>query len=192
MNLPDKKIIEELSNGNETVYNELFTFYYKSLCMFGRKYVYDLDQAEEIVQNIFVKIWNNRNQLTKVLSIKTYLFTSVRNGCIDYIRKEKVRKKYANEIIQTSVDYFEPEIIPDKELSLKIKEAINQLPKQRKKIFQMNKTYGLRYKEIAERLDISPKTVENQMGIALKQLRELLKDCMVLSLFIFIIEFLFL
>ena len=192
MELPDHKIITELSNGNEIVYNELFTSYYQSLCMFARKYVEDLDQSEEVVQDVFVKIWKNRDQLIKISSLKTYLFTSVRNGCIDQIRKENVRKKYINETIKNSVDYYEPEILPDDELADKIKAAINQLPKQRKKIFQMNKTFGLRYKEIAERLNISPKTVENQMGIALKQLREILKDCFPIFFLFYIIKFLIL
>jgi len=190
--IPDYKIIEELGKGNEFVYNELFTLYYQNLCMFARKYTADLDQAEEVVQEVFIKIWKNRDQLKKISSLKTYLFVSVKNGCIDQIRKDNVRKKYISETIQNSTEYVEPEILPDKELAEKIKAAINKLPKQRKKIFQMSKTFGLRYREIAEKLNISPKTVENQMGIALKQLRELLKDCIPLFLIICIIKFLIL
>lgn len=183
MELPDRKYIEQLSQGNQKAFDDLFTNYYKGLCLFARRYLYNLETAEETVQDVFVKFWEKRNQLGNITSIKTYLFTSVRNACIDIIRKDNVRKKYANEVLKNSSDIYEPEFIPDHSLSEKIKEAVQQLPKQRKKIFIMNKTYGLRYKEIAEKLDLSPKTVENQMGIAIKQLRGLLKDCMPVLLF---------
>lgn len=176
MKIPDNKIIEELSKGNQKVFDDLFRCYYQSLCIYARRYLSDMDLAEELVQDIFVKFWEKRNSIQQASTIKTYLYTSVRNRCIDYIRKENVKKKYANEVINNSTITNEPEILPDKELINQIKKAIKQLPKQRRKIFQMNRFYGLKYKEIALKLNLSPKTVENQIGIALKQLRELLKD----------------
>ena len=185
MNVSNEIIIEQLKEGNQKIFDELFRNYYKGLCLFGKQYINDIDIIEEVVQDVFLKIWEKRHQLEPHSSFKTYLFTSVRNGCIDYIRKEKVRNKYSQSEIQTGQFYIEPDDIPDNQMINKIKKAIEKLPKQRRKIFRMSRFLGLKYKEIAERLNISPKTVENQMGIALKQLRELLKEYAPVLLFIF-------
>lgn len=175
MNLSSENLIKELKKGNEKIFDGIFREYYQGLCMFGNQYIHNISITEEIVQDVFLKIWEKRNLLEPHSSFKTYLYTSVRNGCIDYIRKEKVKNKYADRIKEQEQSFIKPEDIPDKHIINEIKKAINTLPTQRRKIFRMNRFLGLKYKEIAEKLNLSPKTVENQMGIALKQLREILK-----------------
>jgi len=189
MNISDNLLVEQLKKGSEKAFDSLYRFYYPGLCLFGKKYVNDLETAEEIVQDVFIKIWERRENLIPETLFKTYLYTSVRNGCIDFLRKQKVRDNYSKDFIHTNEATTTEEETDDLYLINQIKQAIDRLPKQRKKIVKMNRYFGLKYKEIAEKLNISPKTVENQMGIALKQLREALKDIMTLIILIILYNY---
>ena len=138
--------------------------------------IHDDDEAEEIVQEMFFRIWDKRNQLEIRSSVKNYLFRSVKNLCINYITHNKIKSEYAGKILsdvntrEIGESYFEPE------LAEKIEKCIDELPEKRKRIFRMSRENGLKYHEIAEKLGISVKTVEVQMGMALKTLRDRLKD----------------
>ncbi len=134
--------------------------------------------AKEIVQESFINLWEKRQSIDISKSVKSYLTTSIRNKCLNYLRDTK---KFNTEIILSDVlfqevDFEQSDKLIEKELNNKINNAIDDLPEKCKEIFQLNRFENLKYKEIAVKLNISIKTVETQMSKALKHLRKKLKD----------------
>jgi RNA polymerase sigma-70 factor (ECF subfamily) len=132
-------------------------------------FLHDLDTAENIVQNIFVKLWENRTEYN-IKNLKGYLSVAVRNSCHNEFKRIHHEKEYEKNFDSSStigIMKFSDSLVMDK-----INQVINQLPEQRQRIFKLNRLEGLKYREIAQKLNISPKTVEIQMGKALKFLRE--------------------
>lgn len=163
-------------------YHILFETHYDALCNYAYAIVKDYDEAEDIVQGVFIKFWNNENKAEIADKAKQYLIRSVKFKCIDYQRKAIVKRKYEKEAVHTmeadqrtatDIDF---ELEESTDLKDVLMMAISELPQKTREVFMMSKLDGLRYKEIADHLDISPKTVENQMGRAFKHLREKLKD----------------
>ena len=159
---------------DEVSFEHLFREYFSPLCLFGMKYLKDMDTAKEIVHDVFVNVWSKRNELDLNKSLKTYLFSSVYNRSLNYIRDhkkfkgvEELRPEYYE---QSSYDVSAE--LEGKELQDQIHKVINSLPERTKIIFLMNRFEGFKYKEIAEKLKISQKTVEAQISSALKILRE--------------------
>jgi RNA polymerase sigma-70 factor (ECF subfamily) len=182
----DTDIIPLIAKGNKNAFEFLFKSHYANLCGYAVKYVWDLQQAEEIVQDLFYNLWSKRSDLYISSSIESYLFRAVRNACLNYLKHKKIRDEYASNVIQafsagTGLDENPVETL---ELKKKIDESIDSLPPERKRIFLLSRSEGLKYKEIADKLGISVKTVEAQMGKALKFLREELKEFMVILLLI--------
>ena len=165
----------------EMLYNEQYT----PLCHFSQRFVFDLDTAREIVQDVFVRIWEQRNSLPVEISLKPYLYTSVRNKSIDYLKHLNVENEFekrrikeiqnpANNSLNTNDHPLDGLIT--KELENSIKDAIENLPERCKEIFKLSRFKGLKYREIAEELDISVKTVETQMSMAIESLKEKLSN----------------
>lgn len=186
--LEDTQLMECLSNDNRLAFEYIFKTYYQDLCRFGVTYVKDIDIAEELVQQIFINIWERRYELSISTSMKSYLFTAVRNKSFNYI-KLQLPKEYKKVDIDDAgfIDSNnKEEDIVFEDLKVYVANAIDSLPAKCKVIFNLSRNSGLTYKEIAEELDISVKTVENQIGIALKKLREQLNpvwDKVILLLF---------
>ena len=173
----DKELYLKLKEGDEGAFQTLFQKYYSSMCNFANQLLNDRELAEEVVQDMFVKIWEKRLTLNIETSVKHYFFRSVRNHCLNQIQHEKIKKQYANRVLEaanqevnTEQYYLEVDLIK------RIENSIDSLPPKRKEIFRLSREQGLKYKEIADILGISVKTVEAQMGLALKYLREDLKD----------------
>jgi len=169
-------------------FEDLFRSQYSDLCAVANKYLQDLDAAEEVVQSVFVKFWEGRESLQIKQSIKGYLFTAVKNNCLNQIKHLKIKEEYKahnQREIALEESQFDGEL-EGSELADKIQESIDKLPDARKQIFILSRYEGLKYKEIAEKLNISIKTVENQMGSALKFMKSQLSEYLV-SLLIFII-----
>ena len=175
--LGDKELFSKLKNDDEKAFEVLFHRYYSSMCLFACQFIEDEEKAEEVVQDMFVKIWSKREQLFIDSSFKQYLFRSIKNQCLNQLQHLKIRQKYAQKVKEDAT--YEPHtsgFLMEFGLNEKIEDSINSLPTRRREIFKMSREEGLKYKEIAEQLNISVKTVEAQMGLALKQLRVLLKD----------------
>lgn len=176
--------LHSIRSGDEQVFEKLFKDHYPILCGYARKYLDDVDQAEEIVQEMFFNFWQKREKMEINSSIEAYLFRSVRNSCLNYLKHLKIREEYR---LATNHDIREKEQqvhdnVVTLELQDRIDQVIDQLPPERKKIFKMSRYEELKYKEIAQKLNLSIKTVEAQMSKALKFLRLHLSDY--LSLFI--------
>lgn len=179
---PGKSIQEELidtlfykvvKDSDYPAFEQLFNKMYEPLCHFCLKFVLVKEVAEELVSDVFYSIWKNRKVLL-VSSPRPYLFTSVRNRSYDYLRKTKKSvlcdlDKASN--IPTSVCNSQERLI-EIELSRQVDNTISHLPKQCKLIFELSRDHGMRYRDIAATLNISIKTVETQMGRALKHLRK--------------------
>lgn len=152
----------------------LFKSNYNGLCNYAFAMVKDHADAEDIVQGVFFDFWNKLNELNIEGKFENYLIRAVKFKCIDFHRKKAVAQKYENEAARES--QFEEKEDEKEKLKDLLTVAINQLPEKTKEVFLMSKQEGMSYKEIADHLNISPKTVENQMGRAFKHLREKLKD----------------
>lgn len=163
---------------DKTEFEALFRAHYSTLCGYANTFLKDSDASEEIVQEVMLKIWINRSTLHITTSIRSYLFRAVRNGCMNLLNHIDIREEYKawNESAIRRDELSPEDSVVVSELEIKIREAIDNLPLERKKVFVMSRYDGLTYLEIAAKLGISVKTVENQMGSALKTLRTELAD----------------
>lgn len=167
-----------LKEGNQSAFEMLFKTYYRPLCRYAYSFLNDRDEAEEVVQNAFINVWDKRSQVEIQTSFKAYLYRVVRNACLNVIKHEKVRQQHAaHELVhaEKAHDHVSQSMISS-ELEEKIAEAMKALPEQCRLVFQLSRFEELKYAEIAQQLDISVKTVENQIGKALRIMREELKE----------------
>lgn len=168
---------------DKTQFESLFKSHYQFLCNYAQQYVEDADAAQDICQKIFIKLWEKREEIDPEQSIKSYLFTATRNRCLNYIRDNK---KYRSTLLDIDCADFEivaeEDTFAEEELKEKIETALNNLPEKCRLVFKMSRYQNMKYKEIAEELDISQKTVEAHMSKAMKSLRTELKDYWLLVL----------
>jgi RNA polymerase sigma-70 factor (ECF subfamily) len=176
----------EKANGE--LFDEIFRQYSKPLFYYAAKFVDD-EVARDIVQDVFVKLWSD-SSLTVKLSLNSLLFTMVRNSCLQYLEKQKVRNKYAESAKQKLREeelrfYMEEKTsLIEQELENKLNEVLNGLPERCRQIFLMSRFENKKNKEIAEELDISVKAVEKQITKALATIRAEMKDYLPLLLFL--------
>ncbi len=167
---------------NKHSFEQLFREYFTPLISFAKKILVDEDDAREVVHNVFINLWEKREEIDLSRSLKSYLFTSVHNRSLNVIRD---RKKFSSEEVPDMAGEWDVSAqIESMELEEKIREAIDALPEKCRQIFEMNRFDGLKYSEIAEQLEISVKTVENQISKALKILREKLLKYMTILLWL--------
>lgn len=176
-------------------FSEIYDIYFPKLLRFIKTYLISEDESENIVQEIFIYLWEHRDIIETLQNLNAYLFTLAKNRCIDYFRKEMVREvckgslsEIENRELQLklySLEAFDNDRLSDADIEEILNNAINRLPERCREIFIMSRLQNLRYKEIAEKLNVSPNTVENQIVIALRKLKEDLKDYF--PLFVFII-----
>lgn len=188
-NVNNSFFIHKLKKGEETAYKALFHLYFEKLHHFAFSYIENHQDAKEIVQNIFYKIWKKRETLPTDLNLNSYLFRMVKNDCLDYFKHIKVRSNYQNHIEreravinQRGLENNPGNQLIEQELFIKVNELIDQLPPACKEIFIKSRFEGKKHKEIARELNISHKTVENQISKALKHLRRELQEYLTLFL----------
>lgn len=164
--------------GDITAFEMLFRTYYQPLCHYAYSFLQDKEDAEEIVQSTFLMVWEKRETLAIRTSVKPYLYAMVRNACLNAIKHEKIKQRYAGEEIALAARSHDAvsQAVASNELEHRIKAAMDVLPEQCRMVFKLSRFEELKYAEIAEQLNISIKTVENHMGKALKIMREQLKD----------------
>lgn len=173
-----------VNNYTNQAFEQLFKTHYKALHAYANLILKDMELAEEVVQNMFLKFWEKRELLNVETSMKAYLYKSIYNDSLNYLKHEKVKLKYQDFAMHTA-DHLTDTASAKVELSeleMRLRAALNELPEQCRTIFQLSRFEELKYREIADRLNISIKTVENQMGKALKLLRIKLVDFLLLAL----------
>lgn len=156
----------------------LFKTWYEPLCKYAYSILKDQFEAEDAVQKVFLRLWDDRHNTSITTSVKSYLYMAVHNICLNRVKQLKIQQKHNQQIaLEGQVEHNEVyEGIVEKELNYKIKLAITQLPPRCREVFELSRFEMMSYKEIAQQLDISPNTVENQIAKALKLLRENLRE----------------
>ena len=174
----DSEIIRRIRQGDKQEFEKLFRSSYVSLVRYAKTILKDHDTAEEIVQDLFFRLWQDRSNITIESSLNGYLFRSVHNKSLHFIEHQKVIDRHAGEIAASADETAEPvtDAIYYSELQSKVARVLERLPERCSVIFRMSRFEGLKYNEIAEKLSVSLKTVEANMGKALKEFRKALAE----------------
>lgn len=171
--------------GDEQAFELLFRKFNVRLCIFANKFLNDPEEAQEIVQSVFVKIWEGRDEIDPEDSLKSYIFKIVQNLSLNKLRRKKVESRYVEiyKLVYIEQQEFSAhDSLLVRELEENITHSIGKLPTECRKVFELSRIEGLKYREIADTLNISIKTVEAQMSKALRSLRIELSDYLVLVL----------
>ena len=172
-----KVLIGRMKGGDRESFNQIFRRYYLPLVRFCVRFVGDDDQAAEIVQDLFVKLWSNREKLAFTTSFEAYMLRSVRNSAITFINKERAHTDANERIYTDDSDTNDPsETLQSNNLEASYQKVLATMPEKRRDVFLASRFDGLKYAEIAQKFGMSQKTVEAHMSAAIKQLREGLKE----------------
>jgi RNA polymerase sigma-70 factor (ECF subfamily) len=185
----EKDLLNRLSQGDEFAYETIFMTYYQPLSVFAVKLVGDMDLAKDIVQEVIVNFYQKRHQIEIHTSLKAHLYQSVRNRCLNHIKREQIIKTHHSQLFIENKDSEQVfhDIMEETELEHKIHQIILSLPNQCQKIFEMSRFQGKSNQDIADELSISKRTVETQISNALKKLRIKLADYMAVSVIVAIL-----
>jgi RNA polymerase sigma-70 factor (ECF subfamily) len=171
--MDDRALLQKIQAGDEGAYDSAFRTWYPVLVRVANALLQDADAAEEVAQEVMLELWRRRHALDADMTLAAYLLRSVRNRSLNHLRHLRVRRKSAGDVealYEAPVGADQP--IVAQELADAARQAVAQLPPRCREIFELSRVHGMRYAQIAEALDISPKTVEAQMGKALRILRE--------------------
>ncbi|WP_353138916.1 RNA polymerase sigma-70 factor [Pseudopedobacter sp.] len=186
----ERECITDLATNEEISFEQLFKTNYSKLIFFANKFVNDMEEAEELVSDVFAALWENKDKYTFSPSFHGFLFKMVQNRCLNYLKHKKVENEYINYLYKHKLIHessiFEEEKVIAKEFEKHIAEAIENLPERCKAVFKLSRFKHKKNKEIATILNISNKTVERQITIALEKLRFGLQNLISLLLFLFI------
>jgi RNA polymerase sigma-70 factor (family 1) len=166
-------LLSGLKAGDEAVFRQLFDTYYKPLVAFANRLLSDPDLSRSLVQDVFVMLYDKRLNIHIHTSLRSHLYQSVRNRCLNVMKHNKMKRGHHQVIFDTSPDFEEPaESLEYAELERCLDGAINDLPEQCRRIFKLSRYEGVNNQEIADQLSLSKRTVETQISKALKKIRE--------------------
>lgn len=182
----NNETIRMLRSGDEAAFDSVYKFYYKGLCAFASQYI-SFDESQEVVQDTMMWLWENREQLIPEMSLKSFLFMIVKNKSLNRISHVQVKNRIHQELMKKYENQFNnPDFYIENELMQLYSEVLKKLPEDLKEAFLMNRVEGLTHKEIADKLQVSPQTVNYRIGQALKFFRTELKDYLPFFLFLWI------
>jgi RNA polymerase sigma-70 factor (ECF subfamily) len=188
--------LDALRLGSEKAFKEIMDFWYKRLFNFANGYLNNVENTKEVLQDVFLKLWDNRQQLAENTILNAYLFTLTRNRCIDLIRRERLLIQFRNDKkeeymrLGENFDALSDPILDDifaREVQTEVNRAVNVLPEQCQKVFLLSRSNGMKNKEISKMLNLSEKTVESHLTKALKAIRQSLERKFPGSLNLFLI-----
>jgi RNA polymerase sigma-70 factor (family 1) len=179
----------------ETRFEDIYLSYFSKMKYFAKEYVISEEDAENIVQDVFVELWENKEMLNMHMNLIAYLFTTIKNKCLNHLRHKLVVQDTASKLQEEytislrmnldSLEVFDNNLFSDHDIEKIISRALDALPEKCRAIFIMSKIEGKKHNEIAQELNISINTVGSQIGIAYKKLRTELKDYLPILLFLF-------
>ena len=169
----DSQLAAQIKMSQKHAFDQLFERYSQPLYRFSKSLLKNHEDAEGIVQEVFFRIWKKRREIDESRSFSSYLFSIAHNVIVDQVRKRVKEQKYEDFIVrQAQVSYMNPEDEMEfNELKSLVDDVVSELPERRKQIYRLSRVEGLSHKEIAKRMNIQAKTVENQLNLALKQIR---------------------
>ena len=171
--LEKDNLIERLRQGDEAAFDAIFRAWYPSLVRAAESLVRSRAVAEEVVQDVMLELWKRRANIAEGSSPQAYLFQSTRNRSLNYLRHERVERQAEPQMNrEEGVDATAHSLMVEAEIHVAMRRALDKLPARCREVFELSRTHGLKYSEIASTLEISIKTVEAQMGKALRILRE--------------------
>lgn len=180
----DNLLYESIRSGDEKAFDTFFLKYYPMLCAYASQFV-EFEDGQEIVQDIMVWFWENREMQVFDTSLRSYLFKAVKNRSLTLIHHNEIKKRISDSLHENGQDIYEdPDFYIVEELTEKIEIAISHLPDTYRQAFELNRFQHMTYNEIAQKIQISPKTVDYRIQQALKMLRIELKDYLPIILFL--------
>jgi RNA polymerase sigma-70 factor (ECF subfamily) len=168
----DIKTLEALKNGNHQAFETVFIAYYSKTRNFIYEYLKSELDAEELTEELFVSLWENRANINTSKSFNSYLHTIAYNTAINFIKHKYVKDSYLSNISEVGYSHTTEEELIAKELGLLIDDTVSQMPEQRKQIYVLSRNEGLSNSEIAEKLNTTKRNVESQLSLALKEIRK--------------------
>lgn len=176
INIEDNQLFQAVKEGDKKAFDTLFLRYYPMLCAYAKQFV-DLEDGKEIVQDVMVWFWENKEMQTFDPSLKNYLFKSVRNRCLTLTNRNEIKQRIQKKLqVHMEQLYEDPDFYIVEELAGKIETAIMRLPESYREAFELNRFQNMTYNEIAFKLGVSPKTIDYKIQQALKILRHELKE----------------
>ncbi len=183
--LAESQLLTDLQNDKSKAFDIIFNKYYKDMVLFAQNYIETRTESEDIVQSVFLNLWNHRKDLYINTSLKSYLLKSVRNLCLNQLRHSDIRREYQKYMTEENnilSEHNTENYLLYSELHAHINSAMKKLPENQQEVFILSRINGLKYKEISQRLNISERTVEVRISKALKTLQHLLQDFLISSL----------
>lgn len=177
-NLSDSLLVTKIRQNDKDAFKSLYDRYSRKIYFFSLKYISDTAEVEDLVQSVFINVWQSRKSLDPDNSVKSYIYKAAVNYIYNYLKRKKIQNRFIESQIQKDETHsnltYEQVFFHDLERT--INTVIETLPAQQQKIFQLNRTEGLTEQEIAKKLDLSVRTVENQTYRALKKIKAILKN----------------
>ena len=170
---------------DEVAFRYLFEHYYPSLCLFAKRFIDDRETREDIVQEVFFRLWDKRKQITVTSSAQNYLLTSVRNLCLNYLHRQEVQQPFEESLFDQPDDEEGDRLIQLRELEEQLAQALAQLPPEYRLAFELNRMEGKSLEEVAQRMGVSTRTVERYRDKAIALLQTELKEYLPLFLLLF-------
>jgi RNA polymerase sigma-70 factor (ECF subfamily) len=180
--IEESLLINRLREGDKTSFELLFKHYYPGLVTYASNFIQDREEAEEIVQDFFVRLWINHRQVKPSSSLKSYFFESIKNRALNFLRNIKIKHHIIEDLIQKSESelIFNEDLFVVSELQQKIENSINNLPNKCREVFFLSRFKNINNEDIARKMNISKRTVETHVSNAIKVLRVELKDFLML------------
>jgi RNA polymerase sigma-70 factor (ECF subfamily) len=181
LNNPEINIAKQINEGNIEAFKSLYDTFYTCLLLYANSIINDIELSKDILQDIFLKLWEKRKEFTIKYSLKSYLYTAVRNSCMDHLKHRKVEKKYVDHSLVELKDkelaffselFIHPEEDDFEKYLNEINAVIEKLPEQCRKIFKLSRFEGMKNNEVARHLNLSVRTIDTQLYRALKTLQE--------------------
>lgn len=172
--ITDEKLIAAIGNDDYTSYNRLFVRYYSRLCCYVYRLLGEKEDAEDVVQELFLTLWNNRKKIAIVENVSGYLYKMARNLALNHIRTQTNYKTILDNQ-EEQLPYYEENSLETEEFRMALYDCINLLPGRCKEVLLLHRVKGLKQKEVADQLSISVKTIKNQIWVSLQRLKKCLE-----------------